>query len=41
MATFTLDEPHAREWLTRVVVTNELGECSSGPQLDGDPRRSP
>lgn len=37
MATFTLDEPHAREWLTRVVVTNELGECSPDPQLDGDP----
>lgn len=37
MATFMLHESHAREWLTRVVVINELGECGPDSQMDTDP----
>ena len=34
MTMFTLNEKDAREWLTRVVVANELGECGPDPPAD-------
>lgn len=34
MTRFTLNEREASEWLTRVVVANELGECDPDPPTD-------